>query len=68
VARSLCPEIAEVSALIASTGAELTRMSGSGATCFGLYPSLEKAEKAKASLQAAKPDWYFQAFKSVSEV
>lgn len=68
VARSLCPEIAEISGLISSTGAALTRMSGSGATCFGLYPSLEKAEKAKKALLAIKPDWYFQAFKSVSEV
>lgn len=68
VARTLCPEIAEISGLISESGAELTRMSGSGATCFGLYPSLEKAEKAKASLQAIKPDWYFQAFRSVSEV
>lgn len=68
VARALCPEIEEISTLIASTGAELTRMSGSGATCFGLYPSLEKAEKAKVSLRAVKPEWYFQAFQSVSEV
>ncbi|HBF29376.1 4-(cytidine 5'-diphospho)-2-C-methyl-D-erythritol kinase [Rhizobium sp.] len=68
VARQLCPEIAEISQLLRESGAALTRMSGSGATCFGLYPSLEKAEKAKTTLQAIKPDWYFQALKSVSEV
>jgi 4-diphosphocytidyl-2-C-methyl-D-erythritol kinase len=68
VARHLCPEIAEVSRLIADTGADLVRMSGSGATCFGLYASFEKAEKAVEMLRAIQPDWYFQAAKSVSEV
>jgi 4-diphosphocytidyl-2-C-methyl-D-erythritol kinase len=68
VARQLCPEIAEISQQIRESGAALTRMSGSGATCFGLYPSLEKAEKAREALQAIKPDWYFQATTSVSEV
>lgn len=68
VARQLCPEIATIAQLISETGAELTRMSGSGATCFGLYQTLEKAEKAVTTLQAIKPDWYFQAANSVSEV
>ncbi|OLP45679.1 4-(cytidine 5'-diphospho)-2-C-methyl-D-erythritol kinase [Rhizobium oryziradicis] len=68
VARQLCPEIATLTQLISDTGAELTRMSGSGATCFGLYQTLEKAEKAVKTLQAIKPDWYFQAANSVSEV
>ncbi len=68
VAIQLCPDIAALSTLMAETGAALTRMSGSGATCFGLYPSLEKAEKAREALQAIKPDWYFQAATSVSEV
>jgi 4-diphosphocytidyl-2-C-methyl-D-erythritol kinase len=67
-ARQLCPEIAVISQLISETGAELTRMSGSGATCFGLYRSVEKAEKAVKALQAIRPDWYFQAADSVSEV
>ena len=68
VARQLCPEIATLAQLISDTGAELTRMSGSGATCFGLYQTLEKAEKAVDTLQAIKPEWYFQAVHSVSEV
>lgn len=68
VARQLCPEIDEVSQLISQSGADITRMSGSGATCFGLYQSYEKAEKAIESLKAARPDWYFQAAQSVSGV
>ncbi|MBB4953833.1 4-diphosphocytidyl-2-C-methyl-D-erythritol kinase [Agrobacterium vitis] len=67
-ARQLCPQIAEVSQLMSTTGAELVRMSGSGATCFGLYQSLEKAENAMETLQAIRPDWYFQAAQTVSKV
>ncbi|MDE1159579.1 MAG: 4-(cytidine 5'-diphospho)-2-C-methyl-D-erythritol kinase [Neorhizobium sp.] len=60
-ARTLAPEIAAISQMIAGEGASLTRMSGSGATCFGLFSSAETAERAAARLQAARPDWYFQA-------
>jgi 4-diphosphocytidyl-2-C-methyl-D-erythritol kinase len=44
-AQSLVPEIGTTLAAIASSpGVLLTRMSGSGATCFGLYESLAKAQ------------------------
>jgi 4-diphosphocytidyl-2-C-methyl-D-erythritol kinase len=60
-ARSLTPEIAEISALLADCGAGLVRMSGSGATCFGIFPSLAAAEAAEQQLHRLRPDWYFQA-------
>jgi len=65
-ARSLTPEIAEISALLAGSGADLVRMSGSGATCFGLFPSLQAAEAAAQQLHSQRPDWYFQATETVS--
>jgi 4-diphosphocytidyl-2-C-methyl-D-erythritol kinase len=60
-ARSLTPEIAEISALLAESGAGLVRMSGSGATCFGIFPSFQAAETAAQQLHRLRPDWYFQA-------
>jgi 4-diphosphocytidyl-2-C-methyl-D-erythritol kinase len=36
-------------------------MSGSGATCFGIFPSFETAQQVEASLAAQRPDWYFKA-------
>ncbi len=36
----------------------LSRMSGSGATCFGLYASGDRAAAAADSLRAAYPDWW----------
>ncbi|MBB5571637.1 MULTISPECIES: 4-(cytidine 5'-diphospho)-2-C-methyl-D-erythritol kinase [Rhizobium] len=64
-ARALCNEIATLSQLIESQGALTIRMSGSGATCFGLFDNLEQATAAAASLHSLKPDWYFQATETI---
>jgi len=54
---SLCPPIAAVLAALGATeGCLLARMSGSGATCFGLYDSLEHARAAASA--CARPGWW----------
>lgn len=55
---SLQPVIARVLTALEQTGAGLVRMSGSGATCFGLYFSREEADLAARGLQLAYPDWW----------
>jgi 4-diphosphocytidyl-2-C-methyl-D-erythritol kinase len=60
-ARALCSEIAELSHLMAEQGANLVRMSGSGASCFALFDDMDAAEAAASALQKRRPDWYFQA-------
>ena len=58
-ARALVPAIGEVlDAIAASPGCLLDRMSGSGATCFGLYASTDIAERAASWLAARKPGWW----------
>ncbi|WP_336043384.1 4-(cytidine 5'-diphospho)-2-C-methyl-D-erythritol kinase, partial [Pseudooceanicola nanhaiensis] len=58
-AREVAPVIGEVlSALEAQPGCLLARMSGSGATCFGLYPDTDSAGKAAAALREAQPGWW----------
>ncbi len=55
---SLCPVIAEVLAALADTAPWLARMSGSGATCFALYETLD----ARDAAQAAMPrEWWTMA-------
>ncbi|MDA5193389.1 4-(cytidine 5'-diphospho)-2-C-methyl-D-erythritol kinase [Govanella unica] len=55
---TLQPVIAELlQRLVALPGGLLTRMSGSGATCFTLYPSPEGAEQAAVNF-AAEPGWW----------
>ena len=58
----LQPAIARVlNALRDETGCGLARMSGSGATCFGLFASARAAAAAARSLSAAQPRWWVQA-------
>ncbi|MBU2981859.1 4-(cytidine 5'-diphospho)-2-C-methyl-D-erythritol kinase [Lentibacter algarum] len=55
------PKIAEVlDQLAAQMGARFVRMSGSGATCFALFASIEAAEAAALLLMAQHRDWWVQ--------
>jgi 4-diphosphocytidyl-2-C-methyl-D-erythritol kinase len=55
-ARALVPEIGAV--LDALAGARIARMSGSGATCFGLYDNEAARDAAAARISAEKPAWW----------
>lgn len=55
-AAALVPGIADVLAALA--GARFARMSGSGATCFGLYRSDEERDAAAAAIAAEFPSWW----------
>ncbi|MCY4066931.1 MAG: 4-(cytidine 5'-diphospho)-2-C-methyl-D-erythritol kinase, partial [Rhodospirillaceae bacterium] len=56
------PEIADVlAALRAAPGLRLARMSGSGATCFGLFGSEGDAAAAARAIAAAHPAWWVAA-------
>jgi len=56
---SLQPVIADaLEALRALAGCRVARMSGSGATCFGLFESQRAAAAASRSLTAAHPGWW----------
>ncbi|WP_138467474.1 4-(cytidine 5'-diphospho)-2-C-methyl-D-erythritol kinase [Poseidonocella sp. HB161398] len=61
-ALSVEPAIAPVlAALAGQPGCGLTRMSGSGATCFGLFESEVAAAAARASIARAEPGWWLAA-------
>jgi 4-diphosphocytidyl-2-C-methyl-D-erythritol kinase len=61
-ALKLAPAIASLlTTLRAQPGCRLARMSGSGATCFGLFVSKAAAETAARSLKVAQPRWWVQA-------
>lgn len=58
-ARTLCPIIGDVVALLAAQpGAVLARMSGSGATCFALFGSDAERDAADHVIAAQRPDWW----------
>jgi 4-diphosphocytidyl-2-C-methyl-D-erythritol kinase len=61
-AAQLVPVISVVrSALSAQPGCLMSRMSGSGATCFGLFPDALTAAAAARALRSARPDWWIEA-------
>ena len=61
-ALALAPVIGAVTdAIRATPGCLLARMSGSGATCFGLYASPAARDAARTALAGAHPDWWVAA-------
>ena len=61
-ARGLVPEIGEALDLLAAQPAvRLARMSGSGATCFGLVADLTAADAVAAALARIRPGWWIVA-------
>ena len=55
----LAPAVADViDALRGLDGCLLARMSGSGATCFGLFADADAAASAAAEVAAARPAWW----------
>lgn len=58
-ALSLFPEIGHVLRQIeVQSDCQLARMSGSGATCFGLFPTAKSAQKAAAEIRAQNSGWW----------
>ncbi len=61
-ARTLEPKIADVLEKISARhGVRVARMSGSGATCFGLFESDDGAQSAAQAISAAHPSWWVRA-------
>jgi len=55
----ICPEIKDVLAVLSGLhGCLLSRMSGSGATCFSIFSTLELAQAAGRRLQGDHPKWW----------
>ena len=44
-----------------STDCMIARMTGSGSTCFGLFPDLDSAKRAIGRIRAERPNWWVRA-------
>ncbi|MEH6548136.1 MAG: 4-(cytidine 5'-diphospho)-2-C-methyl-D-erythritol kinase, partial [Sneathiella sp.] len=61
-ALNILPDISQVlSVLTAQAGCDLARMSGSGATCFGLFKSRAAADVAASTIAHEFPEWWVKA-------
>lgn len=67
-ATGILPEICDVlNALAREDGCLLARMSGSGATCFGIYDTTSQAERAAHAIATQNPDWWISPTHILSE-
>ncbi len=58
-ATAIAPKISETLAALGTLkGCRIARMSGSGATCFGLFDTASQARSAAIELRASNPDWW----------
>jgi 4-diphosphocytidyl-2-C-methyl-D-erythritol kinase len=61
----LAPVVSDALNALRAAGADFARMSGSGATCFGLFDSVADAEAAAITIRQADPSWFVVATQSV---
>ena len=64
-ARSIQPAIGEALKALERADAAFVRMSGSGATCFGLFETGNVAKRAAIEIRARHPGWFVAATRSM---
>lgn len=65
VARTLQPAIGHALSALDRAGSGFSRMSGSGATCYGLFETGNVAKRAAAVIRARNPGWFVAATRSI---
>jgi 4-diphosphocytidyl-2-C-methyl-D-erythritol kinase len=60
-AMAMTPQIGEALDALRHAGAGFARMSGSGATCFGVFADADAARTAAARIGVARPGWFVEA-------
>tara|TARA_R110002020_G_scaffold86731_9_gene214130 strand:- start:1018 stop:1893 length:876 start_codon:yes stop_codon:yes gene_type:complete len=66
-ALGLAPEIGACLAALKRSGALFARMSGSGASCFGLFEDAASAQDAAQRLRQDRPGWFVTATRTLAE-
>ncbi len=65
-AREIAPVIGGVLAALRDAGAGLARLSGSGATCFGIFEDGARAKAAAETIAQAHPTWWVKAARTLN--
>jgi 4-diphosphocytidyl-2-C-methyl-D-erythritol kinase len=65
-ARAIQPAIGKALSVLNKAGAGFARMSGSGATCFGLFETGNVAKRAAVDIRSRHPDWFVAATRSMT--
>ncbi|WP_192362560.1 4-(cytidine 5'-diphospho)-2-C-methyl-D-erythritol kinase [Mesorhizobium mediterraneum] len=65
-ARAIQPTVGKALSVLNKAGAGFARMSGSGATCFGLFETGNVAKRAAVDIRSRHPDWFVAATRSMT--
>ncbi len=65
-ALAIQPAIGRALSCLNKAGSGFSRMSGSGATCFGLFETGNVAKRAAAEIRTRQPDWFVAATRSIA--
>lgn len=64
-ARAIAPAISYALKALDRAGSGFSRMSGSGATCFGIFETGNVAKRAAAEIRARQPGWFVAATRTI---
>ncbi len=66
-ARKLVPQIGDVlDSVTSQKGCKSARVSGSGATCFGIFDSVENCDLAFENIKQDKPHWWLKSTRTIA--
>ncbi|ESZ34935.1 4-(cytidine 5'-diphospho)-2-C-methyl-D-erythritol kinase [Mesorhizobium sp. L2C067A000] len=65
-AQAIQPPIGRALSMLNRAGSGFSRMSGSGATCFGLFETGNVAKRAAAEIRSREPEWFVAATRSIA--
>ncbi|GHC71319.1 4-(cytidine 5'-diphospho)-2-C-methyl-D-erythritol kinase [Limoniibacter endophyticus] len=66
-ALEIAPGIAPCLVALRDGGARLARMSGSGATCFGIFSTADEARQTADAIALANPTWWVRAARTLDD-
>ncbi|WP_336294051.1 4-(cytidine 5'-diphospho)-2-C-methyl-D-erythritol kinase [Bartonella sp. CB169] len=67
-ALKIAPQLAEVLSTLDKCGSLFSRMSGTGATCFGIFKDLQAAQQAALLIKSMHPNWFVRPIMTLGKV
>ncbi|WP_017196302.1 4-(cytidine 5'-diphospho)-2-C-methyl-D-erythritol kinase [Bartonella birtlesii] len=67
-ALKIAPQLTQVLSTLDECGSVFSRMSGSGATCFGIFKDQQAAKKAALFIKSIHPDWFVKPIMTAGKI
>ncbi|GAA4660511.1 4-(cytidine 5'-diphospho)-2-C-methyl-D-erythritol kinase [Bartonella pachyuromydis] len=67
-ALKIAPQLKEVLSILDECGSLFSRMSGTGATCFGIFKNQQAAQKAAVFIKLMHPNWFVQPLMTLGKI